>query len=287
MITVKTRRKIAIARLLCTGILGVRKLLGLSNQVTVKRGGIWWNLDLTEGIDFSIYLLGGFESNTIRLYTELVKPGYTVLDIGANIGSHTLPLASRVGKSGRVIAFEPTGYGIHKMRTNIELNRDLAPRILVNQMMLVAHEDDRLESEIYSSWPLFGKAEEIHKEHLGQLKDTGGAVAITLDRAIQNLQVTKIDLIKLDVDGNEYHVIAGGKNTLSHQKPPILMELAPYLFDPKSRQFENLIALFYELSYELYDIDTGKFLPLDADYLRNIIPVGGTRNVLLKQSKGH
>jgi FkbM family methyltransferase len=54
-----------------------------------------------------------------------VKPGNAVLDIGRNIGAHTLPLAHLVGPHGRVIAFEPTAYAIRKMRANIALNAGL------------------------------------------------------------------------------------------------------------------------------------------------------------------
>ena len=84
----------------CSVVLGLRKILGLRNQTIVKRGGIWWDLDLTEGIDFSIYLLGGFEPKTLKLYRNIVKKGDFILDIGANMGSHTLPLALNAGKNG-------------------------------------------------------------------------------------------------------------------------------------------------------------------------------------------
>ncbi len=271
----------ALARVASSCILFARKVRGRSNQAIVKRGGIWWSLDLSEGIDFSIYLLGGFEPNTLKLYTTIVKPGDTVLDIGANIGAHTLPIARLVGDQGRVIAFEPTRYAIGKLSANIELNKELTDRISVNQIMLVAHEKERLESEIYSSWPLFEAGKNVHPEHLGKLMNTEGAIAMTLDQAVKRLQIKKIDFIKIDVDGHEYSVLNGGKESLLTHRPPILMELAPYLFDPESRQFENMVELFSKLEYSLYDAGTGKPLPRDSDHLRAMIPVGGSRNILL------
>ena len=282
MTTLKTAHKIALARVASSCILFIRKIRGLSKHAIVRRGGIWWNLDLSEGIDFSIYLLGGFEPNTLKLYTNIVKPGDTVLDIGANVGAHTLPLARLVGNQGKVIAFEPTRYAIGKISANIELNKELIDRISVNQVMLVADDNERLESEIYSSWPLFEKGKNVHPEHLGKLMNTEGAVATTLDLALKRYKIKKIGFMKIDVDGHEYSVINGGKETLLTHRPLILMELAPYLFDPKSCKFENMIALFSKLKYSLLDGDTGKPLPLDADLLRAMIPVGGSKNVLLK-----
>lgn len=86
----------------------------------VRRDGIHWDLDLSEGIDFAIFLLGGLELRTLRLYRRLVQPGDTVLDVGANIGAHALPLARLVGASGRVVAFEPTQFAFCKLQRNLE-----------------------------------------------------------------------------------------------------------------------------------------------------------------------
>ena len=80
--TIKTAQKIKIAQIVCSVVLSLRKIRGLKNQTIVKRGGVWWDLDLTEGIDFSIYLLGGFEPKTLKLYKKIVKKGDIILDIG-------------------------------------------------------------------------------------------------------------------------------------------------------------------------------------------------------------
>jgi hypothetical protein len=89
-----TIQKINLAKVAYYLVVVARRILGRSSQnIEVTRSGIRWYLDLKEGIDFSIYILGGFEPSTLRLYNKLVKSGDVVLDIGANIGSHTLPLA--------------------------------------------------------------------------------------------------------------------------------------------------------------------------------------------------
>ena len=90
-------------------------------QAEFKRGGLRWMLDLDEGIDFSIFLLGSFEPDAVRCFEKRIKPGDVVLDICANIGAHTLRLARLVGSSGRVLAFEPTIYAYAKLRSNLEL----------------------------------------------------------------------------------------------------------------------------------------------------------------------
>ena len=282
MFTLTTIQKIGLARLACSCVLFFRNMRGLSSRVILTRGGLRWNLDLTEGIDFSIYLLGGFEPRTLKLYKKIVQPGDTVLDIGANIGSHTLPLARLVGENGRVLAFEPTSFAFDKLNANISLNKDIGDRIVVRQVMLVTDEHDHIDPEIYSSWPLFENGMELHEKHRGQLMDTTGAAAFTLDRVLQDMQVARVNFVKIDVDGHEYTVFAGGKHTLEENRPLILMELAPYLFEQKPDEFNRLIALFHDLDYIALEVNTWKELPLDTVLLKKMIPVGGSRNILLQ-----
>ena len=116
---ISTSAKIRIARILSALVLFSRKLARLTPNVVARRRGVTWELNLAEGIDFAIYLLGGFEVRTLRSYETLIREGDVVLDIGANVGAHTLPLAQLVGKTGHVYAFEPTRYAYSKQLANI------------------------------------------------------------------------------------------------------------------------------------------------------------------------
>ena len=106
--------------------MAVRRMVGRGPLVETTRGGVRWNLDLGEGIDFAIWLRGCFEPSTLHALQRLVRPGATVLDIGANVGAHTLHLAAAVGSTGRVLAFEPVAESFRKLRTNVAANPSLA-----------------------------------------------------------------------------------------------------------------------------------------------------------------
>jgi FkbM family methyltransferase len=275
---IKTSDKIFIARLLLHAVKAVQTLLGKSNRniAVVKRRGIRWNLDLNEGIDFSIYLIGGFEPRTLRLYQKIIKPGYTVLDIGANVGSHTLPLARLVGNNGRVVAFEPTAFAYRKLIVNIGLNPELSPRIIPRQAMLVADSRSRLLPGLFSSWPLENSGD-LHEEHKGRLMDTSGASVETIDDAVDRLNLSRIDFLKIDVDGYEYPVLKGGLQTLKIHKPSIIMEFAPYLI--KLEEFCDMVDLLLELGYRFHNANSMKQLPSDAHALKNLIPPGASLNI--------
>ncbi len=275
-----TIQKINLAKVAYYLVVVARRILGRSSQnIEVTRSGIRWYLDLKEGIDFSIYILGGFEPSTLRLYNKLVKSGDVVLDIGANIGSHTLPLAKLVGDNGCVYAFEPTDFAVNKLRNNLNLNPDLVKRVSICQAMLVSNENTLVEKELFSSWPLVG-SDNLHEKHKGQLMATVGASAVTLDNFIKENNITQIDFIKLDVDGFEYSVLSGGEKILEIFKPTILMELAPYLFKDQKDEFIKMIELYKKLGYFFYDANNRNTLPVDAEKLFDLIPDGVSRNII-------
>jgi hypothetical protein len=93
----RTKTKVQLAALAYRCIALGRAIAGKDNFATVRRRGLRWRLDLSEGIDFSIYLLGSFEQSTVVTLRKLVNSGDVVFDIGANIGAHTLGLARSVG----------------------------------------------------------------------------------------------------------------------------------------------------------------------------------------------
>ena len=164
-----TRQKIALAELISGVVRRLRTLAGKGNVGVFRRGGIVWE-HLKEGIDFAIYLRGGFEPAALREYRRVVKPGSVALDIGANIGSHTLRLAQIVGPSGRVYSFEPTDYAFQKQQRNLSLNHDLSKRVEAIQALLIGCSALQKPRAIPSSWPLDGASgTELHPVHLGRL----------------------------------------------------------------------------------------------------------------------
>ena len=72
-----------------------------------KIAGIKYELDFREVIDYAMYFEGTRELETNRTLKVLCKHGHVVLDIGANVGSHALPIVSYVGQLGKVYLFEP------------------------------------------------------------------------------------------------------------------------------------------------------------------------------------
>jgi FkbM family methyltransferase len=278
---VKTKTKIAGARFIYRVLRTIGVAAPPGGLVHIRRSGVHWELDLGQGIDFSIYLLGAFERSTLNTLRELVKPGDTVFDIGANIGAHTLHLAKAVGQEGHVFALEPTAFAFGKLVRNLAFNPELGRRVTAEQVFLVDEAGRKQQREIYASWPLEHDGPR-HAKHLGRLESTSGARTETLDGFVARTDVKRLDLIKIDVDGHEYQVLKGARAVLKRFSPVLVMELSPYLHTGEGSSFEDLIALLHACRYSLVDLDSRAPLRLDSAYLNRLIRDGASINVIAR-----
>lgn len=276
----KTADKIRLARAAYKLVRFGLRLVGKNDRASVVRGQVRFDLELSEGIDFAIFI-GAFERATQRALSKLVKSSSTVLDIGANVGAHTLLLAKLVGEKGRVLAFEPTDFAYGKLRHNLALNPELAARVRAFQCFLTVENNVAVPSTIYSSWPLVARGE-THAKHLGREMPTASASSRSLDSVLSEAGVKNVDLVKLDVDGYECDVLRGASTLLTKMRPIFVMELAPYVLHERGASLEELISIFIRSGYQFFDERTGQALPSTAAQLRKLVGDGESRNVIAR-----
>lgn len=261
-------KKICLARVVSNTLVKIRDLFYLPSTVIVKRNGIYWSLDLKEGIDLAIYTTGGFKTSLMNQYKKIIHKGDVILDIGANVGGQSLQYAQLIGERGKVIALEPTEYGLNKLKTNIQLNPSLAPLIKPAQVLIML--DGSKPTHLYASWPLENK-QELHHEHQGQLKSTKGSTITTLDKFVKKSKLSRLNGIRLDVDGNEHDVLMSGKDVLQEFKPFLMMELAPHAFSNCMDKFDAMLHLLWDLDYDLLDAFNHNLLPRNLDLIKRYI----------------
>jgi FkbM family methyltransferase len=275
-----TKQKLSLARIIHAIVMAGRSIVGLPPVTTVKRRGLRWVLDLREVIDFSIWLIGAFELGTVRACQRLLRPGQTVLDIGANVGAHTLHFARTVGPTGKVYAFEPTDYAFAKLNANVAANPDLVARIACCQTMLTEANGQEIP-QLYSSWPLVNE-ENSHALHGGRLMSASKARSTSLDSFLAEAGVDHVDLIKIDIDGFECGMLRGARVTLERMRPTLVMELSPHQLDENNSSIEELVEVLAGAGYVLEDLTSGKLLPMSGSALGSIIPYGGSLNAIAR-----
>jgi FkbM family methyltransferase len=262
---------LTIGRLVVRPLVGFRRLLGLPLIKDVTRRGIHYRLDLREGIDSSIYLKGDFEKDVRLAIENETKKGMIVLDIGANVGGHTLDFAKNVGPQGKVYAFEPTDYAYKKLLTNCSLNPTFS--IIPLQIGLTDHLNTALPEHISSSWDLTKNPKEANKLDFGFAHSIKNARQLSLDQWVDENQINQIDLVKIDVDGHETKVLRGAIQTLLKFKPKIILEFAPHHFTHPTERFEDMVEILVNLGYRFTTLD-GKPITSNALEIIKSIPWG-------------
>lgn len=281
-----TKTKLRLGRLLNQAVGQGRRLAGLGSSARVKRLGIEWQLNLDEGIDFAIYL-GVYQRVPARVRERWIKPGALVVDIGANIGAFSLPIAHAVGEAGRVVAVEPTDYAFGRLVANAGLNAALAQRLIPVQAGLTDGSAQQGEPTFFSRWPLDGETAARHPRHGGQAEPASKASLLTLDALLDGLRRSgriegPVAFIKLDVDGHELAVLKGGRGVFTGDRPGLLIEIAPYVQDEVPGRFEALLATLSDYGYRLEHSTSGKELPMSADGLRAAIGPGAGIDLLAR-----
>lgn len=146
---------------------------------------------------------------------HLLQPGMVALDIGANLGIFSMAMAKAVGSAGKVYAYEPTS------DTRARLERSKAANGADNLDVIgSALSDTEREGRI-----VFGASSELNR--LGEgAEGQGEAVHLTsLDLEKQRLGWGEIDFIKMDAEGEELKIIAGGKSVFEAGAPVVMFEI--------------------------------------------------------------
>ena len=287
----RTRQKIFLASLAYHPLARLRRSAGRPNPVVARRGGFRWELDLNEVVDFMIYLTGGFETYLTRFLRRNLRPGDAAIDIGANIGAHTLAMGAAVRPGGTALAIEATEFAFRKLRRNLALNPDTAEAVRARHALLGpaatdARAPDRGGARIPSSWPFVSGAPR-NPDHQGVAAPVGDAERTTLDQLVAREALDRLDLVKMDVDGNEWDVLSGAGTTFDRFRPMILMELAPdYGRDSAQSGFRNIHAFFHSRGYRFFDFK-GRPLEENVSRLAASIPPGASKNAVILDPRRH
>jgi FkbM family methyltransferase len=163
-------------------------------------------------------LIGGFEISEVEFMRQALKPGDTVIDIGANGGLFAVIAAKKVGSNGHVYACEPGLRELELLRHNIAINN------LDNVTIIESAIGDRnkvAELAISDDGAMNSLSKTNHPSQ--KIESWQTVEMITLDALVEQFNLSKIDLIKIDVEGAENLVIDGAKQTLSSSMNPIIM----------------------------------------------------------------
>lgn len=160
---------------------------------------------------------GDWFEQEMELWRNWLKPGMTVIDVGANVGVYTFSAARRVGPQGRVFAVEPFPGCV----------RCLEETCHINQLSWVKVCAGAASDRTYTSRLSIHAASELNEIMTSDGEGLDASVEVDcfpLDSLIESENIQRVDFLKIDAEGHEMQVLAGSDRILKEFSPTILYE---------------------------------------------------------------
>ena len=191
---------------------------------------------------------GVYERRVTELYRRLLTPDCVAMDIGGHVGLLAIPMASLVPK-GHVYAFEPVPESAAQLAANVATN-------VVENITVVACGISSTSGEMFVErigWNASGSflADD-------QSADGRRVPVRSIDHVAHGEGFARLDLVKIDVEGSELRVLAGGSRTLKRLRPALVVECNPLaLAEHDGASAESLVAELRRLRPRIYWVGRG------------------------------
>jgi FkbM family methyltransferase len=187
-----------------------------------------------------------YEPDVWKAIMEATRPGYRVADVGAFIGLYTVALARHVGDRGQVWAFEPNPQTASRLRLHVKLN-NVQNRVCILQCAVGDHHGEVAFTADRSSESHINTSTQTSKDRTVQM--------VTLDSIFAE---SRLDILKIDVEGYEEHVLRGGERLLTDaERAPstIFIEVHPFAWNQVGVSSSSLLGLLCSYNYQVFDLE--------------------------------
>ena len=237
--------------------------------------GAWWRLE-TGALDHQL-LRGEFESAQLRFVERFLRPGMSVLDIGAHHGLYTLLASARVRRAGRVFAFEPSARERTRLHQHLRLNR--CRNVQVLPYALGAEQG---EADFYLVDGQLDFCNSLRVPDVPEALQRTRVELRTIDGVLEERQMPAIDFVKLDVEGGERDVLTGAQRLIDRlPRPVFLVEVEDRRTKPWNYRAKEIIDRLGSAGFQWYSVeDNGNLHPLDisaAEFEGNFVAVPAER----------
>jgi FkbM family methyltransferase len=202
-----------------------------------------------------LFSSGITEKHFIEIVNILISEEANVLDIGANIGTHSM-LISKRNKNNRIFSFEPQSLIFSILQNNIILNN------CCNVFPFKFAISD-IDNKVVSMEPFLHLKEKTNNGFLSLSNNPVTIGDLSITKKIDSLKLPPISFIKIDVQGSELKVLNGAINVISSDRPIIFIEIEELHLKKQDCSSEILINKILSYNYAIYRIET----PYPCDHL--------------------
>jgi len=203
------------------------------------------------------------EQETMRFFQQVLRPGDTVVEVGGHIGYLTMWFAELVGKTGRVIVFEPGRNNLPYLRANVTgaNHVEIVESAVSDTDGVASFFEEELTGQnnsLLGDYERFTKNRELafskqsYRER--QVK------TVRLDTVLRDRSI-EADLVKIDIEGAEYMALSGAAELLVEQRPMLMVEV--------TNRSAEVFSLLRRFGYQLF-APSGGPLPEEVKFDGNV-----------------
>jgi FkbM family methyltransferase len=224
-------------------------------------GGVWWIAEKS-ALDHDLVHAGaghctpGFEQGERRFVEQFLKPGMTVLDVGAHHGLYTLMASKFVGSGGRVVAFEPSPRERRRLRRHKRINALSSLGFSNVKIVPYALGESEGQVDLFLVEGAQDWCNSLRPPSIGERTSRIRVEMRRLDDVVDEMGIAHVSLLKIDVEGAELSVLRGAKRLLaSTLRPTILIEVQDVRTRPWGYEAREIVRFLTDAGYWLYTLD--------------------------------
>jgi FkbM family methyltransferase len=237
----------------------VRKLYPPGNDRPVETlvdydDGLLFHCNTRSFLEWYIFFYGAFRPEVSKLINRMLRPGQVAIDIGANVGMHSVIMANRVGPTGRVVVFEPDPHPMGRLRQNMALNgidwvttveAAISARSEVRRFFL---HDDSIGNFANAS---------LVAANVGKDTPSVEMQVFGLDEWLKDNPLPRVDLIKLLAQGEEFNALQGMRELIARDRPKIFFLYEPSYWHRQDLELMDAVKFFKGFGYTVHAIEFG------------------------------
>jgi FkbM family methyltransferase len=211
-------------------------------------------VDASDIVGKHIYYFGVWEPNLTGWLNRRLKPGQLFIDVGANIGYYSLLAARLVGSAGKVVAIEALPQTFQRLQGNLDRNHAQNVRAVnsaawdkqTSLKIFVRQEGPSGATTLISAW-----ADRWNLRQ--QVEIIAAPLAMTLTAA----EIESARIIKIDVEGAEWHVITEMTSWLARTAADleITLEVSSSMMNSQGKSFDDVLSLFSGFGFQAYRVE--------------------------------
>lgn len=201
----------------------------------------------------SLFVRGIYDPNIVVVINSLLSKGSVFIDVGANMGYFSLLASSVVGKFGHIIAIEPSSRDYARLVDNVKINNltniistyHIAISDVSGSAKLAVACEERSALNTLGSEFSFKGVDKVETENVK---------VVSIDELVSDINLTRVDVLKLDIEGSELKALQGARNVIEKFRPAIMLGVNVNSLKACGTDHKEIQQILREIRYRAYKI---------------------------------